>query len=99
VHLAGEANASNFFGAQVGACNGLANRYAGSAPPVFRLLLGPPDLRRREGLMFFGGGGDDAALAVDDEGASSSGTDIYSQNVDRASSTTQNSSLPNIIYA
>lgn len=99
MHLAGEADAGYFLGAKVGACDGLANRDAGGAPPVLRLLLGPSDLRGSEGLMFFRGGGNDAALAVDDERASSSGTNVDSENVDRASSTTQNLSLPNIIYA
>jgi hypothetical protein len=37
--------------------------------------------------MLLRGGGDDAALAVDNEGASPSGTDVDSKNVDRASST------------
>lgn len=49
--------------------------------------------------MLFRGGGDDATLAVDDEGARSSGTNVNSENVDKASSTKQNLSLPNIIYA
>jgi hypothetical protein len=85
MHLPGEADAGNFFGAQICTCNSFADRDASGAPPVFGLLLGPPDLRRSEGLMFFRGGGDDTALAVDDEGASSSGTNINSENVDRAS--------------
>jgi len=87
VHLPGETDASNFFSTQIRAGDRFANRDTRGTPPVFRLLLGPADLRRSERLMLFRGGGDDAALAVDDEGASSSGTNIDSKNVDRASST------------
>jgi hypothetical protein len=87
VHLTGEADAGYFFGAQTGARDGFADGDACSAPPVFRLLLSPSDLRRSERLMLFRGGGDDAALAVDDEGARSSSTNINPQCVDKASST------------
>jgi hypothetical protein len=86
VHLTGEADAGNFFGAQIRGGNGFANSDAGVAPPVFWMLFGPADLRRSEGLMLFCCGGDDAAEAVNDEGASSSGTNVDSENVDRASS-------------
>jgi hypothetical protein len=85
--LAGEADASDFFGAQVCTGDGFANRDAGGAPPVFGLLLGPANLRRSERLMFFRGGGDDAAPAVDDDGARSSGTNVNPEYVDIASST------------
>jgi len=43
--LAGEADAGDFFGAQIGAGDGLADGDAGGAPPVFGVLLGPADLR------------------------------------------------------
>jgi hypothetical protein len=76
VHLTGEADAGDFFGAQICARDGLANRDAGGTPPIFGVLLGPADLRRSEGLVFFGGRGDDAALAIDDDGARSSGTNV-----------------------
>jgi len=87
VHLPGKANAGNLLGAEIRGGNGFANRDAGRAPPIFRLLLCPSDLRRSEGLMFFRGGGDDAALAIDDEGAGSSGTNVDSKYVDKTSST------------
>jgi hypothetical protein len=76
VHLTGEADAGDFFCAQICARDGLANRDAGGTPPIFGVLLGPADLRRSEGLVFFGGGGDDSAVAVDDDGARSSGTNV-----------------------
>jgi hypothetical protein len=76
VHLTGEADAGDFFGAKICVRNGFANRDAGGTPPVFGVLLGPADLRRSEGLVFFGGGRDDAAVAVDDDGARSSGTNV-----------------------
>jgi hypothetical protein len=76
VHLTGEADAGDFFGAQICARDGLANRDGGGTPPIFGVLLGPANLRRSEGLVFFGGRGDDAAVAIDDDGARSSGTNV-----------------------
>ena len=87
MHLSGEADASNFFGAEIGACYGLANRDAGGTPPIFGVLLGPADLGRSKRLMLFRGGRDDAATVIDDEGARSSGTNVNSEYVDGASST------------
>jgi hypothetical protein len=88
VHLTGEADAGDFFSAQVCTREGFANGDAGGTPPVFGMLLGPADLRRSEGLVVFGGGRDDAAVAVNDDGARSSGTNVNPEYVDRASSTT-----------
>jgi hypothetical protein len=45
VHLTGEADAGDFFGAKICARDGFLNRNAGGAPPVFGVLLGPADLR------------------------------------------------------
>jgi hypothetical protein len=85
MHLTGEADAGDFFAAKVRCREGLANRDAGGAPPVFRVLFGPADLWRGEGLVVFGGGGDDAAAVIDDDGAGSSGANVYSEYVDRTS--------------
>jgi len=74
--LTGEADAGDVFGAEVGTRDSIANREAGGTPPVFRVLLGPADLRRSERLVFFGSGRDDAAVAIDDDGARSSGTNV-----------------------
>jgi hypothetical protein len=52
------------------------------------VLLGPADLRGGEGLVLFRSGRDEAAVAIDDEGARSSGADVDSEYVDRASSIT-----------
>jgi hypothetical protein len=79
VHLAGEADAGDFFAAKVRCREGLADRDAGGAPPVLRVLLGPADLRRGEGLVIFGGRRDDAAAAIDNDGAGSSGANVYSE--------------------
>jgi len=45
VHLTGEANASDFFGAEIGILDGLANCDTSGTPPIFGVLLGPADLR------------------------------------------------------
>jgi hypothetical protein len=87
VHLTGETDAGDFFGAKVATRERLANRDAGGTPPVFGVLLRPADLRRSEGLMLFRRGRNDAAVAIDDDGARSSGTNINPEYVDRASST------------
>src|SRR6266478_5409443 len=86
VHLTGEAKASDFFSFEVGTRDGLANRNARGAPPVFGMLLGPADLRRSEGLMLFRGGGNNPAVAIDDDGARSSCANVNPEYVDRASS-------------
>jgi hypothetical protein len=83
VHLAGEADAGDFFAAEVRGRKRLANRDAGGAPPVFGVLLGPADLGRGEGLMLFGSRGDDATVVIDDDDASSSGTNVNPENADR----------------
>jgi hypothetical protein len=88
VHLTGEADAGDFLGAKICTCDGFADRDVGGTPPVFRLLLGPADLRRSERLVFFSGGGNDAAVAIDDDGACASGTNVYSEYVNTASRTT-----------
>lgn len=88
VHLTGEANASDFFSVEIGAGDGLANRDAGGAPPVFGTLFGPADLWRSKGLVLFRSGGYDAAMAVDGDGARSASTNVNAEYEDRASSRT-----------
>src|SRR5438445_13607779 len=85
VHLSGEADASNFFGAEIGARDGFTNRDAGGTPPILGVLLGPTDLLRSEGLVLFRGGRNEAAAAIYDEGARSFGTNVNPENVDRTS--------------
>jgi len=85
VHLAGEADAGDIFGAKTRIRDGLANRDAEGTPPVFGVLLSPADLRRSEGLVLFGGGGDDAARAIDNDGARPSGTNVNPKYEDVAS--------------
>jgi hypothetical protein len=76
VHLAGEADAGDFFGAEIGARDGFTNRDAGGTPPIFGVLLGPANLRRSERLVLFRGGRDDAAVVIDDDGPRSSSTNV-----------------------
>src|SRR5438876_1706704 len=85
VHLAGETDASNFFGAEIGARDGFTNRDAGGTPPILGVLFGPTDLRRSERLVLFRGGRNEAAAAIYDEGARASGTNVNPENVDRTS--------------
>src|SRR5438093_1616685 len=85
LHLDGETDASNFFGAEIGARDGFTNRDAGGTPPILGVLFGPTDLRRSEGLVLFRGGRNEAAAAIYDEGARSSGTNVNPENVDRTS--------------
>ncbi len=86
MHLAGEADAGDIFGAKIRIRDGLANRDAEGTPPVFGVLLGPADLRRSEGLVLFGGRREDTAGAIDDDGARPSGTNVYPKYEDVASS-------------
>jgi hypothetical protein len=79
VHLAGETHAGNFFRAEVRLGESLVDRRAAGAPPVFRLLLGPSDLRGRKWNVLFGRGCDEAALPVDDQGARAAGANIYAK--------------------
>jgi hypothetical protein len=65
VHLTGKADAGYILTAEIRARKRFANGEAGRAPPVFRMLLGPANLRRGKGSMIRGGGGDNAAVAVD----------------------------------
>ena len=76
MHLTGESDASDFFGAQIGARDSFTNRDAGGTPPILGVLFGPTDLRRSEGLVLFRRGRDEAPVAIDDKGARSSGTNV-----------------------
>jgi len=79
VHLAGEADAGDFFGSEIGIRDGLATSDACGTPPIFGVLLGPANLRRSEWLVLFRGGRDEAASAIDDQGTRASGTNVNPQ--------------------
>jgi hypothetical protein len=76
VHLPGEADARDIFGAETGFGDGFGNGDATGTPPIFGMLLGPSDFWRSEGRVFFGCGCDDAPVLVDDESASSAGANV-----------------------
>jgi hypothetical protein len=62
----------------------LANGEASRLPPIFRMLLGPADLRRGEGLMVRSGGSDNAAVAVNYQRARAASANVNPQYVNRA---------------
>jgi hypothetical protein len=77
VHLAGESDAGDVIRAQARLGQGFVNRQPAGPPPVFRLLLGPANLRRSEGGMFLGGRCRHPALLVDDQRACAARADVY----------------------
>jgi hypothetical protein len=66
VHLSGEADAGDVFGAQSSLGDGFRNSDTTGPPPIFGMLLGPTDFGRGKGRVLFGCGCDDAAALVDD---------------------------------
>jgi hypothetical protein len=84
MHLAGEANAGNVFAREIRSLECVANRCAGGAPPVFRMLLGPADLRRGEGLMVFRGRRDNGAAAIDYDRARPARANVNPEYVDKS---------------
>jgi len=73
VHLAGEADAGDVVGTQVGFSQCLGNRDATGPPPVFGTLFGPSDSRGGKRFVLFRGRRDHVALVVDDECARAAG--------------------------
>jgi hypothetical protein len=79
VHLARKADAGDVFAAEIRFGERLADGEAGGAPPVFRMLLGPANLRRGEGLMVRSGRRDNAAVAADYNGARAASANVNSE--------------------
>jgi hypothetical protein len=79
MHLAGEADAGNVLGSHTGTLQRLRNRDATGAPPIFRMLLGPADLRRSKGSVLFGSRRDDAAPLVEDQRPRSTCADVNAE--------------------
>ena len=79
MHLAGEADARNVVGAQMGGLQRLADRRSAGAPPVAWILLGPTKARAGEGLVLFRSGSDDFPGRVHDERARAAGSYVDSE--------------------
>ena len=79
MHLAGEADAGNGLMGRGSGIDGAANGDQGSAPPVFRILLGPAGMRRAKGCMIFRGGADNASLLVHQHRAGAACAHIHTQ--------------------
>ena len=99
MHLAGETDASDVFAGEIRARKRFANCDARGAPPIFRLLLRPSNLRGRERLMIRRGGGNEPPAFVDDGGACAARADVNAEYVDKASSTAQTNFVEDIIYS
>jgi hypothetical protein len=76
MHLPGEADACDVFGAEAGFGDGFWNGDTSGPPPIFGMLLGPPDFGRCEGRVLFGCGCDDASAFVDDQSARAAGANV-----------------------
>jgi hypothetical protein len=81
VHLPGISYAGDIGGGEVGFGKRRANRDAGGAPPVVRLLLSPADMRGSEGNVFFSCRGDDPAPLIYDKRACAAGADVNAEDV------------------
>jgi hypothetical protein len=81
VHLAGISDATDVCGVQIGFGERRPNRDSGGAPPIFRLLLRPANLRRSKRDVFFGGGGNDPAALIYDERARAASANVNAEDV------------------
>jgi hypothetical protein len=84
MHLPGKSHAGNLIVAGFGRSESAPDGERAGSPPVARVLLRPPDLRRCEGRMLFRGGGDHVPLLVDEESASAAGADIDAEELDNS---------------
>jgi hypothetical protein len=76
MHLAGEADAGNIVRAGVSPLESLGYRYPAGTPPVFGMLLGPPDLRRSKCRVLLRGRAHDAAFLIENQSARPAGSNI-----------------------
>ena len=81
MHLSGKSDARDLIRLQAGVGQSLPHGDAAGAPPVFRILFGPSDLRRGEGRVFFGRGRNDASVFTDNQGARTTGAYVDSENM------------------
>jgi hypothetical protein len=84
MHLSGKSDAGDLIVAGFGRSESAPDGQRAGSPPVARVLLRPPGLRRCEGSMLFRGGGDHASLLVDEESASAAGADIDAEKLDNS---------------
>jgi hypothetical protein len=99
MHLAREADAGDVLAREVIARERFANCCASSAPPVFRMLLRPANLRRCKGLVVFGRGRYQATSLINYDGPRAASADINSEDVNKASSTASGQLSGDIIYS
>src|SRR5205085_10086526 len=74
MHLAGETDAGNVSGVELGRLQGSADGLATGMPPIARILFGPSRFRTGEVLMLGGGGSDNVSGGINDQGARATGT-------------------------
>jgi hypothetical protein len=79
VHLARKTHAPNIFSAKLGIPQNFTNRDATCPPPIFRMLLGPANLRRRKGLVFFRSRRRHGSTLVNYERSRTAGSDVYAK--------------------
>jgi hypothetical protein len=79
MHLAGEAHGGNIAGWGGGLGQYLLHRIAGGAPPIVRILLRPPSVRRSEGRVFGRATGNDLAFAINHDSSRATGSNVDSQ--------------------
>jgi hypothetical protein len=85
MHLAGEADACNFFSANTGLLQSFLYSNSACAPPVARILLCPAGLRRSEGLVLVRARCCDAAARVHHQSACAARANINAEKVDEKS--------------
>ncbi len=78
VHLSGEPDAGDLFGAHAFGREHRAHRRRARAPPVARVLLGPARVRRGERRVLDGRAGDDTSRLVNHERAAAARPDVDS---------------------
>jgi hypothetical protein len=79
MHLTRKTYARNVFSTKLGLPQCLTNRDATSPPPIFRMLLGPSDLRGSKWLVFFRSRCEQRPTLVNNERSRTAGPDIYAQ--------------------
>jgi hypothetical protein len=85
MHLAGEADACYFFGANRRFLQSFFYRDAAGAPPIARILFGPATLRRSERLMLFRPRRHDDTRGVHQQRAGAAGANVNAKEADLGS--------------
>jgi hypothetical protein len=82
MHLAGEADAGDFFRTDGRFMKSFFYGDAAGSPPIARILFGPTGLGRSELLVHFRAGGHDPAGTVHQQRASAASTNVNAEEVD-----------------